>query len=137
MTENVERDEVLGHLVAIVRGRLGQGTVRVAIDGIDAAGKTTLADEGQAHRALVFPALDAVEVVNDKQIQGRNWLTDVEQSGIGKSVRHPGPPFRLAETPWRMRGGAPSIGEHTVEILADLGLSDRERTALAGAGVIA
>jgi uridine kinase len=31
--------------VALVKHRLTQGTLRVAIDGIDAAGKTTLADE--------------------------------------------------------------------------------------------
>ncbi len=44
-TESVSRDELLDRLVTLVRGRSQQRTVRVAIDGIDAAGKTTLADE--------------------------------------------------------------------------------------------
>ncbi|MCP3972885.1 MAG: uridine kinase [bacterium] len=45
MTHSAVRDEVLGRLATIVGGRSKQGEVRVAIDGIDAAGKTTLAAE--------------------------------------------------------------------------------------------
>ncbi len=44
-TESGTRGETLGRLAALVKQRLGQGVLRVAIDGIDAAGKTTLADE--------------------------------------------------------------------------------------------
>ncbi len=44
-TEIGTRGETLGRLAALVKQRLGQGVLRVAIDGIDAAGKTTLADE--------------------------------------------------------------------------------------------
>lgn len=40
-----ERGEVLGRLAALVEQRLTHGTLRVAIDGVDAAGKTTLADD--------------------------------------------------------------------------------------------
>lgn len=39
------RQEVLARLVSLVTARLKRDTLRVAIDGIDAAGKTTLADE--------------------------------------------------------------------------------------------
>lgn len=39
------RGEVLGRLVTLVEQRSKHGTLRVAIDGVDAAGKTTLADE--------------------------------------------------------------------------------------------
>jgi uridine kinase len=45
MMESVSRDELLGRLEALIRGRSKQSTLRVAIDGIDAAGKTILADE--------------------------------------------------------------------------------------------
>jgi uridine kinase len=44
-TEGDARGEVLGRLVSLVEHRLTRGSLRVAIDGIDAAGKTTLADE--------------------------------------------------------------------------------------------
>ncbi len=45
VTESDARGEALDRLGALVKQRLMQGTLRVAIDGIDAAGKTTLADE--------------------------------------------------------------------------------------------
>jgi uridine kinase len=60
VTQSVVRDEVLGRLATIVGGRSKQGTVLVAIDGIDAAGKTTLADElAQVLRRAGFPLLRA------------------------------------------------------------------------------
>jgi uridine kinase len=44
-TEGGVRGEVLGRLVSLIKHGLTRGSLRVAIDGIDAAGKTTLADE--------------------------------------------------------------------------------------------
>lgn len=44
-TEGDARGEVLSRLVSLIKHRLTRGSLRVAIDGIDAAGKTTLADE--------------------------------------------------------------------------------------------
>ncbi len=43
--EGEARIAALDRLAALVQQRLTQGTLRVAIDGIDAAGKTTMADE--------------------------------------------------------------------------------------------
>ena len=45
MTDSEARSDVLGQLATLVEHRLDKGILRVAIDGIDAAGKTTLADE--------------------------------------------------------------------------------------------
>jgi benzylsuccinate CoA-transferase BbsE subunit len=97
----------------------------------------TLSEEGQAHRSLVFPIFDAIDVVRDPQVRERGWLEGVQQPGIGMEVQHPGPPFRLSERPWRIRRGAPTLGEHTAEVLAELGVSQAERVALAASGVIA
>ena len=103
----------------------------------------TLSEEGQAHRSLVFPIFDAIDVVRDPQVRERGWLEGVQQPGLGlgmgkgMEVQHPGPPFRLSERPWRIRRGAPTLGEHTTEVLAELGVSQAERVALAASGVIA
>ncbi|MDH3398430.1 MAG: uridine kinase [Acidimicrobiia bacterium] len=60
VTQSGVRDEVLGRLANIIGARSKQGTVRVAIDGIDAAGKTTLADElAQVLRSTAVPTLRA------------------------------------------------------------------------------
>lgn len=99
--------------------------------------KMTLADEGQAHRALVFPVLDATEVARDPQVRARGWLQGVRQAGVGCEVEHPGPPFRLSERPWQLRRGAPTVGADTASVLGELGLSGEELAALAAAGVVA
>jgi crotonobetainyl-CoA:carnitine CoA-transferase CaiB-like acyl-CoA transferase len=43
-------------------------------------------------------------------------------------------PVDFAGTPWKARSTAPGIGEHTREILADLGRSDAEIEALLANG---
>jgi crotonobetainyl-CoA:carnitine CoA-transferase CaiB-like acyl-CoA transferase len=49
-----------------------------------------------------------------------------------------GPPFLLSETPARVRGPGPLLGEHTDDVLADvLGCGAEEIRALRAAGVIA
>jgi uridine kinase len=45
VTESGVRGVALDRIAALLKRRSKQGTLRVAIDGIDAAGKTTLADE--------------------------------------------------------------------------------------------
>jgi formyl-CoA transferase len=41
-----------------------------------------------------------------------------------------GPAVKFSRTPTRVRSGAPSLGRHTEEILADLGLEESERRRL-------
>ena len=59
------------------------------------------------------------------------------------TVEHPSGPFRTVAAPMRIsgadirpRGPAPTVGGHTVEILAELGFDAGEIDALATAGVI-
>jgi crotonobetainyl-CoA:carnitine CoA-transferase CaiB-like acyl-CoA transferase len=43
---------------------------------------------------------------------------------------------RLGDTPGRLRTPAPEIGEHTAEILGQLGVGKTELDALAGEGIV-
>jgi crotonobetainyl-CoA:carnitine CoA-transferase CaiB-like acyl-CoA transferase len=43
----------------------------------------------------------------------------------------------LSRTPGRIRWAGADVGAHTDEVLAELGLDDRERQALVDTGVIA
>jgi formyl-CoA transferase len=46
-----------------------------------------------------------------------------------------GPSAKFSRTPTKVRSAAPSMGQHTDEVLAELGLSEAERRALADAGI--
>ena len=60
---------------------------------------------------------------------------DADASG-GPRTRLLAHPARYAETPASLTRRAPTLGEHTAEILAESGLDEEEVRALAAAGVV-
>jgi len=81
------------------------------------------------------PALSVAEFMNDPQVLANGMVEVVEQPPLGK-VREMGIAVRFPLTPGRIKGPAPALGQHTEEVLADLGYSAREMARLKGQGVI-
>jgi CoA:oxalate CoA-transferase len=81
------------------------------------------------------PVNSVAEVFEDPQILDQDMVLDVDHPGYGL-VRMLGFPVKLSETPCRLRRFAPELGEHSDEILAELGLPASERAALRQHGVI-
>ena len=72
----------------------------------------------------------------DPQLAARGHFVDVP-TREGRTVRIDGPPFVLSETPARVGGPGPLLGEHTDEVLATiLGLGEREIAALRAERVV-
>jgi crotonobetainyl-CoA:carnitine CoA-transferase CaiB-like acyl-CoA transferase len=65
------------------------------------------------------------QVFNDPQLAERGYFWDGPHPTLGP-VRQLGSPMRLAETPPRRDSAGPSLGQHSAEVLAELGYSAAE-----------
>jgi crotonobetainyl-CoA:carnitine CoA-transferase CaiB-like acyl-CoA transferase len=68
------------------------------------------------------PVYNMAEVYRDPQVQEREMVVDVEHAiaGMTKAI---GIPVKLSGTPGKIRRPAPALGQHTDEILGELGTS--------------
>ena len=68
------------------------------------------------------PVYNMEQVYRDPQVQEREMVVDVEHAiaGMTKAI---GIPVKLSATPGKIRRPAPALGQHTDEILGELGLS--------------
>lgn len=73
------------------------------------------------------PVYGVDQVFRDPQVLAQQMVLDVEQPGYGL-VRMLGFPMKFGSTPCRVRRPAPGLGEHTDEILAELGIANKART---------
>jgi crotonobetainyl-CoA:carnitine CoA-transferase CaiB-like acyl-CoA transferase len=70
-------------------------------------------------------------LLRDPQLEARDFFVEVEHPDLGRSFLDAGAPYRLSETPWRLRTRAPLLGEHNEAIYAgDLGLTANELETL-------
>jgi crotonobetainyl-CoA:carnitine CoA-transferase CaiB-like acyl-CoA transferase len=79
------------------------------------------------------PVLSIGEMLADPQVIARDMVVEVEHSRLGRT-RALGSPVKFSDTPTRIKRGAPLLGEHTREILAEYGYDNSEIESLAAAG---
>jgi len=68
----------------------------------------------------IGPVNNLDEVFADPQVLHREMIQEVDHPIVGKT-RQIGFPIKFSETPGQIRSPAPFIGEHTEEVLQDLG----------------
>ena len=81
------------------------------------------------------PVYDMDEVFKDPQILHRKMVVEVEYPGVGR-IKQLGTPMKFSETPCEIRKPPPSFGEHTEEILKQLGYAEAEILGMRQEGVI-
>lgn len=72
------------------------------------------------HNIAATPVLKLEEAFNDPQIRHRKMILEQDHPTLGK-VKQLGSPFKLSKTPPKQSGFSPTPGEHTNEILEELG----------------
>ena len=80
-------------------------------------------------RLLCAPLNTAADLLADPVLEERGFWADTTHPMIG-AVRIPGRPFLLGGSPWQLRRTAPLLGEHTAEVLSEVGYSRAEIVAL-------
>jgi crotonobetainyl-CoA:carnitine CoA-transferase CaiB-like acyl-CoA transferase len=88
---------------------------------------------------MLAPANTAREIDASEQLAFREFFVDVEHPGRGR-LRHPGGFAKISsrdpnETAIGIRRPAPRLGEHTAQVLEEIGVSEAMLTELRHAGV--
>lgn len=81
------------------------------------------------------PVLSREEVITHPQIKANDLIHEYDHPIAGR-VRQPRPAARFDQTPARIQRPAPGLGEHSAEILAELGYSEAQITTLVDQGVL-
>jgi crotonobetainyl-CoA:carnitine CoA-transferase CaiB-like acyl-CoA transferase len=82
------------------------------------------------------PVQSVEEAFADPQTEARRLVVELEHSRVGRT-RSIANPARLAATPPTYRLPPPALGEHTRQVLAELGLSPEEIDAAIASGSVA
>jgi crotonobetainyl-CoA:carnitine CoA-transferase CaiB-like acyl-CoA transferase len=89
----------------------------------------------QAAEVTATPVYEIDQLVADQHIQQRGVIVEVPDAEAGSVLMHNVIP-RLSETPGRLRHPAPTLGQHTWEILREIGYTDERIASLAADGVV-
>jgi crotonobetainyl-CoA:carnitine CoA-transferase CaiB-like acyl-CoA transferase len=102
------------------------------------ATRTTLQAVAELEQARIpaGPVLDVAQVLEDPQVKARELLKYVDYPGAPRRVPLADTAMRLSATPGGIRHRAPMLGEHTDEVLGELGYNKEEISALRAAEVV-
>jgi crotonobetainyl-CoA:carnitine CoA-transferase CaiB-like acyl-CoA transferase len=81
------------------------------------------------------PILSREELVDNEQIRANELIVESEHPSAGR-MREPRPPIRFEKTPAELRIPAPDLGQHSDELLGELGFGAGEIEALREAKVV-
>ena len=93
------------------------------------------AEKFDAAGLIWAPVATMTDMIEDPQVREMGWITTIDHPVYG--------PFETLDTPFKIygtdtgvRGPAPTAGEHTFELLSELGIGEEEMAQLATNGVI-
>jgi len=142
MAERVFR--AIGKPEMIDDPRFRTNTDRVRnIDACDGAVADFIAARTLAENMAIFektevtanPVYEIDQLLDDPHVQERGVIVEAPDEEAGSVLMHNVIP-RLSETPGRLRFAAPSLGQHTHEILTEIGCDAARIAALVADGVI-
>ena len=98
--------------------------------------KAYLYAEGQRRHIPLAAINRPDDLLRSEQLKQREYFVKMPHPDLAEPMLMPGAPYRLAATPWRMRGPAPRVGEHNAEVYGELGIDATRLAALVSQEVI-
>ena len=105
-------------------------------DALRTASSAEWIERLDAEQVPCGPILSRRDLLDDPQIAANELIVESDHPVVGR-VRQTRPAARFERTPAEIRRPAPTLGQHTDEVLADLGLTDSEIAKLRESGVAA
>jgi len=82
------------------------------------------------------PVRNIAEVANDNHFAERGYFVEIEREKVG-TLKYPGAPYKLSQSPWQLKQPAPLLGEHNVEIFCGrLGYAREDLVRMRRGGII-
>ncbi len=110
--------------------KIGQDEELTAIFGAGREAMNFIASRVTAHEFFiglqraglsVGAILSPEEAYEDAHFKARGFQVEVHHPEHGRSFRYPGAPYALQKGAWRISRRAPRLGEHTEEVLREIG----------------
>lgn len=99
--------------------------------------KAEIYEQALKRNIILYPASTIKDLVENIQLEAREFWVDVELPEQGETITYVGAPYKMTETPWRISRRAPLLGEHNQEIYeGELGFPEDKIRLLKEAGVI-
>lgn len=117
------RAENRDQLIGLINAALSADTVKAWVGKLEAAG------------VPCTPVNRIDQVVEEAQVIDREMIVRMDVPGLGP-IRVAGLPIKFSGTPGRIERHPPHLGEHTLEILHELGLDREKIDALAAKGAV-
>jgi len=98
--------------------------------------KLTLYEKAQAHRVALTPVSNGKDLLENPQLNFRQFWQTIKHDYLNADITFPGAPYEFGNLKWRFGQPAPTLGQHTAEILKSLGYDEGQIHALAKEGIV-
>ncbi len=127
------RNDLIPHLHA--HGQKQQEVISIIREIIRTKTRDEWFDIMKQANVCATPVLALNELANDPQLRHRKMVLDVEHPTAGKA-KQLGMAIKLSDTPGQFRSFAPFLGQHTSELMKEIGFSNDQVEDLIKKGIL-